>query len=595
VLALGCAPAEHDPEADIMNQEHHGGLLAGDVFAKHGVPFVYTLCGGHIAPILVGAERQGIRVIDTRHEATAVFAADATARLTGVPGVAVVTAGPGVTNSITALKNAQMAQSPVVLIGGSAATLLKGRGALQDIDQLSLVRPIVKWSASCKKVRDIVPTLERAFQEAQNGVPGPVFVEIPIDLLYQREVVTSWTIDSVKGNSLAARGARGYMRVHLGRTFAGAQRREAESPTEPSIPSAETRDLREVRTTLEEAERPLLVIGSQALVDAGQADALAEAVERLGIPVYLSGMARGLLGVSDLAMRHKRSQAMRRADVIVLAGVPVDFRMNYGQAIPRSATYISINRSEEDLTLNRKPDVGVLADPGETIRRLAFVWSSPSDRYDEWRAELSRRDEERDTEIDATADIETDYINPVRLCQQIEEAIDEDSVLIGDGGDFVATASYVVRPRGPLRWLDPGAFGTLGAGGGFALAAGLVRPSAETWLLYGDGSCGYSLAEFDTFVRHGVPVIAVVGNDASWGQIAREQVEILGTPLGTELARTKYHIAAQGLGAEGLCVDDPADVASVLQRAKELRAAGRPVMVNAMIGSTDFRRGSISM
>jgi acetolactate synthase-1/2/3 large subunit len=223
------------------------------------------------------------------------------------------------------------------------------------------------------------------------------------------------------------------------------------------------------------------------------------------------------------------------------------------------------------------------------------VWSSPSDRYDEWRAELSRRDEERDTEIDATADIETDYINPVRLCQQIEEAIDEDSVLIGDGGDFVATASYVVRPRGPLRWLDPGAFGTLGAGGGFALAAGLVRPSAETWLLYGDGSCGYSLAEFDTFVRHGFAPIALIGNDASWAQIAREQVEMLGTPLGTELRRTDYHKVAEGYGVVGLVLTDPAKIDATLAEAKSISRSGRPVCINVHLRATDFRKGSISI
>ena len=163
--------------------ELHGGILVGEVLAKHGVQFLYTLCGGHISPILIGAEAQGIRVVDTRHEVTAVFAADATARLTGVPGVAAVTAGPGMTNTITAVKNAQMAQSPVIILGGAAATLLKGRGALQDIDQISLLKPIVKMAAAVTRVRDIVPTLEKAFQVAQSGVPGPVFVELPVDLL----------------------------------------------------------------------------------------------------------------------------------------------------------------------------------------------------------------------------------------------------------------------------------------------------------------------------------------------------------------------------------------------------------------------------
>ena len=579
----------------MSKQQLNGGVLAGEVFAKHGVKFIYTLCGGHISPILVGAEQQGIRVIDTRHEVTAVFAADATARLTGVPGVAAVTAGPGVTNTITAIKNAQMAQSPLVLIGGAAATLLKGRGALQDIDQIALLKPIVKWATACKTVREIVPKLEKAFQIAQNGVPGPVFVEIPVDLLYGEEVVKSWSLDSIKGSSLAARATRAYVNLHTQRTFAKAWQRRAQQPKTPRPTPPSDKQLGHIINALENAERPLLIIGSQAMVDAGSADDLANAVRRMGIPVYLSGMARGLLGISNLHMRHKRTKAMREADVIVLAGVPADFRMNYGQSIPRSATYISINRSKADLNLNRKPKIGLLADPGQTIRLLAARWRYPSVRFEAWRKRLQERNDARDAEIQSTADVETEFVNPVRLCQQIEAVLPNDSVLIGDGGDFVGTASYIVRPRKPLRWLDPGAFGTLGAGGGFALAAGLVYPDAEVWILYGDGSCGYSLAEFDTYTRHGVKLIAVVGNDASWAQIAREQVEILGTALGTELVRTNYHIAAEGLGGKGLCVDEPSQVAPAIEQAQALAADGNAVLLNVMIGSTDFRKGSLSM
>ena len=573
-----------------------GGELAGEVLARHGVEFVYTLCGGHISPVLVGAEEQGIRVIDTRHEATAVFAADATARLTGKPGVAVVTAGPGVTNTVTAMKNAQMAQSPVVLIGGAAATLLKGRGALQDIDQRSLFKPIVKWSAEVKAVREIVPALEQAFREAQDGVPGPVFVEIPVDLLYGKDIVRSWTLDSVKGSSLTARATRAYLAAHVERTFARSGRRRARQPETSTIPQPESGRLAKLQRMLESASRPLLIIGSQATLDAGSVDELAAAVRKLGVPVYLSGMARGLLGPDEpLHQRHGRSKALRQADAVVLAGVPADFRLNYGQAIPGRAAYASINRSKDDLRLNRKPDVGVLADPSAALRRLADRWTMPSDRWAGWRQQLVDGDAERDASIAETAELETEFVNPVRLCRQIDERLPADSVIVADGGDFVATASYTVRPRGPLRWLDPGAFGTLGAGGGFALAAGLVNPDAEVWLLYGDGSCGYSIAEFDTFVRHRVPVLAVVGNDASWAQIAREQVDVLGTALSTELAYSDYHVVAQGFGAVGLAVDAPDQVDKVLREAQTALADGRPVLINAKIGSTDFRKGSISM
>ncbi|KAA3660197.1 MAG: thiamine pyrophosphate-binding protein [Chloroflexi bacterium] len=581
-----------------MAGEMNGGLLVGEVLQKQGVRFLYTLCGGHISPILVGAEQQGIRVIDVRHEVTAVFAADATARLTGVPGVAAVTAGPGVTNTITALKNAQMAQSPLVLIGGAAATLLKGRGALQDIDQLSLVKPIVKWARSAKKVRQIVPLLEEAFRVSQEGVPGPVFLEIPIDLLYPEAVVQSWTMASAgKGKGLAGKGMKLFLGTHLRRTFRQAwqQRAVEPQPVIATVPGA--KEVKQVKQALLDAKRPLLIVGSQALIDAQQSDALQKAVLNLGIPTYLSGMARGLLGRDALHKRHKRSKALREADVVILAGVPADFRLGYGRSIPRRATYISINRSKKDLTKNRRPTMGFLADPGAFLRMLADSWNPDitQNRWAAWHTTLTERDAARDEEIDQMGQQQTEWVNPVWLCQQLETVIDENSILIGDGGDFVATASYVARPRAPLSWLDPGAFGTLGAGGGFALAAKLCRPEAEVWLLYGDGSTGYSLAEFDTFARHNVAVIAVIGNDASWAQIARDQVEILGTPLGTELAQTDYHLVAEGYGGEGFCATDPTQVTELLQNGKRAAKNGRSALLNVMIGKTDFRKGSISM
>lgn len=575
----------------------HGGTLVGEVLAQQGVQFLYTLCGGHISPILVGAQDQGIRVVDVRHEVTAVFAADATARLTGTPGVAAVTAGPGVTNTITALKNAQMAQSPVVLIGGAAATILKGRGALQDIDHLSVVKSLVKWSKAVTKVRQIVPALEMAFQVAQEGVPGPVFVEIPINLLYPQNVIKALMVaEAGKSKGLLGKATHFYLNHHVNRTFAQAWDQRAQPPLLIDIPEPTDEELQKVTEAVANASNPVLIVGSQALVDSPKAAALQEAIISLGVPTFLSGMARGLLGKYSLHIRHKRSQALRAADVILLAGVPCDFRLGYGRIIPRKATYIAINRSKQELNKNRKPTIGIQADAGAALRQLANQLSAETkNRWKSWHESLLARDAEHNDEIDRDAQVETDFVNPVRLCQQIEEVLDPDSIIIGDGGDFVGTASYIVRPRGPLSWLDPGAFGTLGSGGGFALAAKLCRPNAETWLLYGDGSAGYSLAEFDTYARHNVPVIAIVGNDGSWAQIAREQVEILGTPLGTELAQTDYHKVAEGYGGVGLFIDSPKHVASVLAEAKQIARSGRPVLVNVLIGHTDFRKGSISM
>jgi len=575
--------------------EMHGGKLVAAVLKQHGILQVFTLCGGHISPILIGADHAGIRVVDARHEATAVFAADAAARLTGNVGVAVVTAGPGVTNTITAMKNAQMAQSPVLVIGGAAAVLLKGRGALQDIDHLGLVKGICKWSATCKTVREIVPTLEKALTEAKRGVPGPVFVELPVDLLYPESIVTKWTMEMVRGKGRMADARRKYIQYHLENKFSHAwQSWPSEVKAAPKRKHKED-DLRKIKAILNCSERPLLIIGSQSLSEASRASELQASVGRLGIPTYLSGMARGLLGKHPLHLRHARGKAIKEADVILLAGLPMDFRLGYGAGIPRGSTLISVNRSRRELRMNRKPTFPILADPCELLCDLAAVVHAPPLRWQSWHENLISRDSLREKEIDESASVQGDFVNPVRFLKQLDALLDEDSILIGDGGDFISTASYVVRPRSPLSWLDPGAFGTLGSGGGFALAAGCVRPKSEIWLLYGDGSCGYSLAEFDSYARHGIPVIAVVGNDAGWTQIAREQVEIFGTPLSTELVRTHYERVAEGYGGIGLRIDYADQVEETLHRAKAIARQGKPVLVNVLLDKTDFRKGSLSM
>jgi len=287
--------------------------------------------------------------------------------------------------------------------------------------------------------------------------------------------------------------------------------------------------------------------------------------------------------------------ALKEADFVILAGVPCDFRLDYGNHIRRSATYVSANRSRTDLTKNRRPDLGLHADPGLFLRSLAGHFDE-TERWAEWRADLRARDDARNAEIREQAAAPTGgKLNPIQVLTELDKTLSDQSLLIGDGGDFVATASYTVSPRGPLRWLDPGAFGTLGVGAGFALGAALCRPDAEVWVLFGDGAAGYSLSEFDTFVRHGLPVIALVGNDAGWTQIAREQVEILKDDVGTVLSHTDYHRVAEGFGAQGFLLDDPADTPNVLARARAAASNGRPVLINAIIGKTDFRKGSISM
>ena len=579
--------------------DHHGGTIIADVLIRHGVKHLFTLCGGHISPILTGAEQRGIRVVDVRDEGNAVFAADAVARMTGTVGVAAVTAGPGVTNTVTALKNAQMAQTPLLLLGGATATLLKGRGSLQDIDQLSIMKPLTKWATTIKAVPAIAQTIERAIAIATSGVPGPVFVEVPVDLLYPEEMVRQMYAKEVglgKGKGLAARALELYVKGHLYRQFKAPVLPELDLP-EVKLPSLRTAtdSIASAARAVRNAERPVLVVGSQAMVGVREPARVAAALGELGAPVYLAGSARGLLGRhSDLQFRHARGNALKEADVAVVCGFPFDFRLGYGRTIGR-ATVVTANLSAAEMKKNRRPQVAVEMHPADFLVALAAQAGGNGARWAPWFETLRGRERARDAEIAKKAAPTGERVDPIHFFLRLEEHMADDAILVVDGGDFVATASYIVRPRAPLAWLDPGVFGTLGVGGGFALGAALARPGREVWLVWGDGSSAYTLAEFDSFVRHGVAPIALIGNDASWAQIAREQVEMLGTPLGTELRRTDYHKVAEGYGGVGLELTDPAKIDGTLAEARSIARGGRPVCINVHLRATDFRKGSISM
>lgn len=573
-----------------------GGSRVAEVLKSQGVETLFTLVGGHISPILVESKRRGIRIVDTRHEVNAVFAADAMARLTGVPGVAAVTAGPGVTNAITAIKNAQLAQSPLVLLGGATATMLRGRGSLQDIDQLALIRPHVKYCGRPNTLREVVPALEEAFEIAKSGVPGPVFVELAVDLLYPEKVVREWyKAKTDKSNKTIFEHAQSvYIRGHLKYLFTelvGPVIHDAK--TAASDPPADS-EMRNAVKLIQNAERPVMVVGSQVMLRPDRIDDLIRSIEQLGAPVYLSGMARGLLKAGHpLLMRHKRRDALRGSDVVILAGVPCDFRLDYGAHVSR-AKVIGLNLSVEDIKKNRKPDVALLGDPFHTLQGLARLLPTSPARAP-WFEKLRERDAAREGEIHELSQEKLEPINPLRLCQAIDAHLSDDSILIGDGGDFIATASYILSPRKPLSWLDPGVFGTLGVGAGFALAAKVHRPSADVWLLWGDGAAGFSIIEFDTFARHGIPVIGVIGNDACWTQIERDQTPTLGDDVACMLAHTDYHEIAKGCGGEGLLLDNPDKIGETLKKALEISRAGKPVLINAIIGKSDFRKGSISI
>jgi acetolactate synthase-1/2/3 large subunit len=518
-----------------------------------------------------------------------------------------VTAGPGVTNALTAVKNAQLAQTPLVLLGGATATMLRGRGALQDIDQLALMRPVTKWATAATSLPGLGRALERACRTARQGVPGPVFVEAPVDLLYPEALVREWYArEAGRDPGLAASALRSCLAGHLWWQFRAPAALAEAPPPAPRQRVAEAAVALAARA-LRGAARPVILVGSQAVSGLRQADQVAAALEAIGAPVFLSGMARGLLGrAHPLHLRHRRSEALGEADLVLACGVPLDFRLGYGRAIPARTRLVAANLSAAELRLNRRPDVAARTHAGRFLVALAGRlgpaagrWAGlpgpAPERWPGWLDRLRAGEAAREAELSARARPAARPIDPLHLLQRLEAAMGEDAVVVADGGDFVAAASYLLRPRGPLGWLDPGAFGTLGAGGGFALGAALARPGRETWLLWGDGSCAYSLAEVDTFVRHGVAPIAVVGNDACWSQIAREQVEQLGTALGCELRRTAYHEVAAGYGGVGIEVTDPARIDEALAEAKAVARGGRPVCLNVQLGTSDLRKGSISM
>ncbi|VDD87045.1 unnamed protein product [Enterobius vermicularis] len=572
----------------------------------HKVQEIFALCGGHISGILVAAEKLGIQVIDTRHEATAVFAADAVARLRQDIGVAAVTAGPGVTNTITAVKNAQMAEIPVVLLGGAAPILLKNRGALQDIDQLSLFKPVCKYYTSVTRVLDIVKKLRKAIWIAKSGTPGPVFVELPVDLLYPYEIIEKEMGFISHPKNITQNIVNFYLRYHLSQLFSQAWIERAITEIPPIISYAEKPIICKVADLVMDAKRPLLLIGSQALLPPIKADDLQAIVKSLGIPTYLGGMARGLLGSSSpLQMRQNRKEALKEADLVILAGMVCDFRLAYGRSLPSHGKIIAINRSKGQARLNEgifwKATSFIDADVASSLKMLNEILveraykGCPAD----WLKTLSDREVAKcnANEQKAKEPVPEGKLNPLRVLHVVDKVLPENTILVVDGGDFVGSAAYIVRARTPLGWLDPGAFGTLGVGGGFALGAKVVFPDRPVFIIFGDGACGYSLIEFDTYSRHRFSVGAIIGNDACWSQIARDQMSMFNSNVAVCLSHSHYERIAEAFDAKGEYIDGTEEerLGFRFKAAVEEVLKGNSVIMNVIIGKSNFRDGSISL
>ena len=531
----------------------HGGSLAARALKDAGVGAIFTLTGGHIMPILDGALDEDIPVIDVRHEQAAVHAADAYSRLNpGRIGCAVLTAGPGVTDGVTGIANAWRANSPILVIGGQGPFSNLRRGSLQEMDHVGMIRPISKWADACYQTDRIPEYIEMVVRTAVSGVPGPAFLEIPMDVL-----MAPASLDDTRFPTIRA--------------------------TPPTV-HPDPADLQATLDVLATAERPVLLGGTGVKWSRGGA-ALARFAEATRIPVYLNGMGRGMLRADHPQFFNRtRRQAMKECDVFVLVGSPLDFRLRFGAAVPAGARIVQFDMDATLIGQNRSADVGVVGNIGAALEQLTDLLeaSGLSLDFGEWSDGLRADEDAAAAALESQLTSDESPVDPLRFAAEIRDFIDEDTILIGDGGDIVAQASKVVPVLRENCWMDPGPLGTLGVGMPFALAAQHSFPDRRVLIIYGDGAFGLNGFEYDTAVRFGLPIVGIVGNDAAWGQMLRPQVGIYGADrkVAVDLAPTRYDLVVEALGGHGEYCERPDEIRPALERAF---ASGKPALVNVMI------------
>jgi thiamine pyrophosphate-dependent acetolactate synthase large subunit-like protein len=543
----------------------HGGRLVAKALRRHGTTHLFTLCGGHIQAIYDGCIDEEIRVVDVRHEQTAGHAADGFARVTGRPGVCALTAGPGVTDVVTAVANAHRAGIPMIVIGGAGPKLLCDMGSLQDMDAVTLMRPITKWSVQVPETRRVVEYVDAAFRVAQSNVPGPVFLEMPLDLL---------------------------MNVHDDAD------EPLTRPLAPPRPGGSPADIRAAAELLKSAKRPCFLVGAQ-IRWSPEREAVRRAADVLAAPFFLNGMARGALPADHPCLfSRSRKFALAQTDLAFVFGTPFDFRVDYGRAPTwaADAKVVQVDLDGAELGRNRRVDVAIHGDSGIVLDQLRAVVGSKA--APDWlaavRADESKRRANMASEIESTGSPP----NPLRVCAELGKRLGPNDVVIGDGGDFVATAAYVLRLEWPQLWMDPGPLGTLGVGPGYAMAAQLARPDARAVIVYGDGSFGLHAMEFEAMARQGIPVVALIGNDAGWTQIRRGQVDLYGEAraVATALEYTRYEKVVEACGGFGAWVEKTEDLGPALDAAFAHASKSRkPACVNVKIAKSEFRKGAISV
>ncbi len=530
-----------------------GGQLVAKMLKKENVKHLFTLSGLHVAPIYAGCVEEGIHIIDTRHEQAAAHAADAYARLTRGIGVAVVTAGPGVTDALTGVANAYLANSPMLLLGGAAPISNQSRGSLQEMPQIELFQRITKWSDRVPKP-DLIPSyFAKAFRTALSGRPGPVFLELAWDVLcdFADEEVLAPVVN---------------------------YRTDARIAPDP-------KKIAQAATLLANAKKPAMIAGGSIYWD-DATSALKAFCDKTGIPVFLNGAGRGCLPAEHPSFfQHTRKDALTGADVVMVVGTPFDFRLNYGgePTFGADSKIIQIDIDPTEIGRNRAVEVGMVADVSLALEQLTAALPK-TDRS----AHLASLKEAEKKKVAGIAKWFTDDtpIHHYRLAKEINDVANSsgDPMFICDGGNYVAMAAKVLEVKNPGRWLDPGALGCLGVGAPFALAAKSLYPERTIWVIQGDGSFGFNGFDFETAIRFKLPMVVVVGNDAAWGQIRIPQVQMFGLDKSpaTQLAPTRYDEIVKAMGGWGELVTEPSQLRGALERAVKSNTVA---CVNVMLDS----------
>ncbi|NRA08089.1 MAG: acetolactate synthase [Myxococcales bacterium] len=531
----------------------NGGQLAARALKAAGVDCVFTLCGGHVMPIYIGCQELGIRVVDVRHEQAAVHAADSWARCNpGNIGVAIVTAGPGVTDGVTGIANAWRANSPILVFGGQGPFEQLRRGSLQEMDHIGVVRPITKYADAVYQTPRIAEYVELAIRHAVSGVPGPAYLEIPMDVLMQKVEEEEVQIPRIRTES-------------------------------PRI-SPDRDHVREAIEVLQASERPMLMAGT-SVKWSNAAPTMNRFISETHIPSFTNGMGRGSVPPdSPEFLNRSRRDALKQIDCIVLAGTLLDFRMRFGQTIPADAKIIQLDMDATLIGQNRQADVPLVGNLGCAFEMLLEEMKNGGVQldYSGWRDSLREIEVAAEAKVQAQLDSDEVPIDPQRMCREVRDWLEtlDDPVVIGDGGDIVATAAKILPVRREGAWMDPGPLGTLGVGMPFALAAQIANPGKPVVIVYGDGAFGLNGFEYDTAVRFGLPIVGIVGNDGAWGQMMRPQKGLYGTAENTLLNFSRYDKVVEALGGHGEFVENPDELRPALERAI---ASGKPALVNVII------------